>query len=161
MHQDSPHVFLRSLNWLLYDGQEDHPLSCFAGIINPQTGELRYAMAGKTGAYVIGQRGEERRLGTPEPTPALGASRSTVYPLLSEQIEPKETIVLFTPGVTTAKNRQEETFGEGRFVNILCDGFGQLASAMLKEMLSDLRNFTAGGSQPDDITVLLAHRVDI
>jgi len=26
-------------------------------------------------------------------------------------------------------------------------------------MLTDLRNFTEGGSQPDDITVLLAHRV--
>ena len=67
--------------------------------------------------------------------------------------------MLFTPGVTTAKNRQGETFGEERFINILCDGFGQLASAMLKEMLTDLRNFTEGGQQPDDITVILAHRV--
>ncbi len=65
----------------------------------------------------------------------------------------------YTPGVTTAKNRRDETFGEGRYVNILCDGFRQLASSMLKEMLNDLRNFTEGGSQPDDITVLLAHRV--
>lgn len=68
-------------------------------------------------------------------------------------------MVLFTPGVTTAKNRRDETFGEERFVNILCDGFGQLASAMLKDMLTDLRNFTEQGSQPDDITVILAHRV--
>ena len=79
--------------------------------------------------------------------------------MLRETIEPGESLVVFTPGVTTAKNSKGETFGEERFVNILCDGFGQLASNMLKEMLSDLRNFTEGGLQPDDITMLLAHRV--
>ena len=159
MHQDSPSVYLRSLNWLLYDGRPDHPLHCFAGVIDPPTGQLRYSLAGHVGAFIVSARGEERSLAPDQPTPELGVSRSTVYPLLSEQLEPGETLVLFTPGVTTAKNRRDETFGEERFVNILCDGFGQLASATLKEMLTDLRNFTEGGSQPDDITVLLAHRV--
>ena len=79
--------------------------------------------------------------------------------MLTENLESAESLVVFTPGVTTAKNAKEETFGEERFVNILCDGFGQLASSMLKEMLTDLRNFTEGGKQPDDITVLLAHRL--
>lgn len=159
MHQDTPAVVLRSLNWLLYDGQRDHPLHCFVGVIDPPTGQMRYAVAGHVGAYIIGQRGEERRLGPREPAAPLGVAKSTVYPLLPEQLEPGETLVLFTNGVTTAKNRRGETFGEERFVNILCDGFGQLASAMLKEMLTDLRNFTEAGSQPDDITVILAHRV--
>lgn len=159
MHQDPPNVFLRSLNWLLYDGQKDHPLACLAAQIDPATGQMRYAIAGHLGAYIIGQRGEDRALGSSDPLPELGESKNIVYPLLPEQLEPGETLVLFTPGVTTAKNRREETFGEERLVNILCDGFGQLASAMLKEMLTELRNFTEGGSQPDDITVILAHRV--
>lgn len=160
MHADAPHVFLRSLNWLLYDGQPDHALHCFMGYLDPNTGQLRYAMAGATGAYVIGGRGEERKLGSHEPTPALGLDKATTYGTLTEQVEPGETLVVFTPGVTTAKNRQGQVFGEDRFVNILCDGFGQLASGLLKEMLSDLQSFTEGGQQPNDITVLLAHRVD-
>jgi len=159
MHQDNPAVCLRMLNWLLYDGQPDHPLECFVGVIDPATGKMSCSHAGHVGAYIIDPRGEARRLGAAEPLAALGVSKGTVYPLLPEQLEPEETLVLFTPGVTTAKNRQDETFGEERFVNILCDGFGQLASAMLKEMLTDLRNFTEGGQQPDDITVILAHRV--
>lgn len=159
MHQDTPAVFLRSLNFMLYDGQKDHPLNCFAGVIEPGTGVLRYSVAGDIGAYIIGHRGEERRLGSEESAPSLGIVKNTMYPLLPEQLDPGETVVLFTPGVTTAKNRREETFGRDRFVNILCDGFGQLASNMLKEMLTDLRNFTEQGSQPDDITVILAHRV--
>lgn len=159
MHQDNPGVCLRMLNWMLHDGQRDHPLACFVGVIDPTSGLMRYALAGHLGACIIGQRGEARLLGSDEPAVPLGTAKSTVYPLLSEQLEPGETLALFTPGVITAKNRRDEVFGEERFVNILCDGFGQLASAMLKEMLTDLRTFTEGGSQPDDITVILAHRV--
>lgn len=159
MHLDAPHTILRMLNHLLYDGQQDHPLDCFVGVIDPASGELRIAQAGWMGAYIIGARGEERRLGPPVPTPSVGLDKAAVYTQLSETLGPSETLVLFTPGVTTARNRQDQIFGEERFVNILCDGFGQLASAMLKEMLSDLRQFTEAGKQPDDITVLLAHRV--
>ena len=159
LHKDPPHVFLRSLNWVLYDGEDDHPLNCFVGTIDPQTGQIRYALAGEARAFIIGNRGEERRLGTLEPTPPLGVVRSAAYALLPEQLAPSETLVVFTPGVTTARNRNNEVFGEERFINILCDGFGQLASAMLKEMLTDLRSFTEGGVQPEDITVLLAHFV--
>ena len=159
IHQDNPAACLRMLNWMLYDGQKDHPLECLIGVIDPDSGVLRYSVAGHLGAYIIGQRGEPRKLGGAEPVPALGLVKSTVYPLLPEQLESSETLVLFTPGVVTAKNRREEVFGEERFVNLLCDGFGQLASTMLKEMLTDLRNFTEAGSQPDDITVILAHRV--
>jgi serine phosphatase RsbU (regulator of sigma subunit) len=59
--------------------------------------------------------------------------------------------------VTAARNKHGESFGQDRFVDILCDGFGQLASSMLKEMLTDLRGFTQGGALPNDITVILAH----
>ena len=158
MHQDAPHVCLRSLNWLLFDGLKDHLLDCFVGALDPTTGLLRYSIAGTLGAYIIGQRGDERPLGG-DPQPPLSDARTVEYPPLTEQLESDETLVLFTPGVTTARNRAGEVFGHERFVNILCDAFGQQASGALKDMLSDLRVFTAGGSQPDDVTVVLAHRM--
>lgn len=159
MHQDAPHVFLRSLNHILFDPAKDRLLNSFVGLIDPATGQLKYAMAGNTGAFIIGLRGEERRLAPSTLEPTLGENRAFGYTLLSEQLESSETLVLFTPGVVTAKNRSGQVFGEDRFVNFLCDGFGQLASQLLKEMFTDLRSFTEGGLQPDDITVILAHRV--
>ena len=159
MHMDAPHVFLRSLNLVLYDPTSDHRLDAFMAVIDPPSGTMRFSLGGEIGAFIIGQRGIERRIG-PEPAlPALAAARQTSYATYEEQLESGETLVLFTPGVITAQNRKGETFGQERFINILCDGFGQLASAMLKEMLSDLQNFTEGGLQPEDITVILAHRV--
>jgi len=159
MHQDLPHIFLRSLNVLLYDGTEEVAVDCFMGAIDPESGRMRYAAAGGIGAYIIDARGQERRL-VPEPVPpALGMQRDTQYETRPDVLEHGETLVLYTPGVVTARNREGEVFGEERFLNILCDGFGQLASQTLKEMLNDLQNFTQGGSQPEDITVILTHRV--
>ena len=158
MHMDAPHIQLRSLNNILYDGNTDHPLDCFIGVVEPWTGNMRFAQAGKTGAYIISARGEERPLAAKTPLPALGMQKNPEYVQQPEKIQPGETLVLHTPGVVTARNSKGEIFGEERFVNILCDGFGQQASSMLREMLSDLQQFTESGSQPDDITVILAHR---
>lgn len=158
MHQDAPNVFLRSLNWILFDPAKDRALNCFIGTIDPATGVIQYSLAGAIGAYVIDARGTERTLRPSPELPSLGLDRSVQYPLLTETLDSDENLVLFTPGVTTAKNSKGEVFSEVRFVNILCDGFGQLASQLLKEMLTDLRAFTESGMQPDDITVLLAHR---
>lgn len=158
MHLDAPHLFLKTLNALMYDGQQDHPLDCFVGVIEPPTGQMRYARAGQIGAYIISNRGEERFLGTPQRTPPLGVVRDATYNLHPERLEPGETLAMFTAGVARARNAKGQVFGEDRFINILCDGFGQLASNMLKEMLHDLQQFTEAGTQPDDITVLLAHR---
>lgn len=158
MHQDNPQMFLRSLNWLLYDPAEPHPLNCLMGAINPKTGLMRYAVAGEVGANMISARGEARKLENKSPLPALGIDKAVDYPILSEQIEQDETLVIYTPGVTTAQNQNGEVFGADRFVDILCDGFGQLASTTLKEMYNEVRGFTEAGKQPNDITVLLAHR---
>lgn len=158
MHNDPPHLFMRSLNVLLYDGLGDRAVDCLMATIDPETGEMRYAMAGKIGAYIIGGRGEERKF-PDQGLPPCGVERSVSYNTLSEQLDSAETTVLFTPGVVTARNRKGDAFGQDRFINILCDGFGQLASSMLKEMLSDLQHFTEGGQQPEDITVILAHKV--
>jgi serine phosphatase RsbU (regulator of sigma subunit) len=159
MHLDRPHIYLRTMNALMYDGAQDHPLELFTGVIHPPTGRMKFALAGNLGAYIISARGEERRLEAPARTPPLGVDKNAAYDELTEELAAGETLVLFTPGVITARNGKEVTFGEERLVNILCDGFGQLASSMLKDMLTDLRNFTEAGAQPDDITVILAHRV--
>ena len=158
MHLDAPHTFLRSINNILYDGANDHLLDCFVGVIEPHTGNMRFAQAGRMGAFIISARGEQRILSPKEETPAISATRDCQYKLCREKLQPGETIALFTPGVVTARNSKGEIFGEERFANILCDGFGQQASITLREMLSDLQQFTEGGTQPEDITVILAHR---
>jgi serine phosphatase RsbU (regulator of sigma subunit) len=157
MHLDAPHIFIRMVNTLIFDGQGEHGIDCIMGVIDPASGKMQYSYAGDIGAYVISARGEERSL-VAAGLPPVGRQRDHAYASLMSELEEGETLALFTDGVVSASNGKGENFGRERFVNILCDGFGQLASAMLKEMLSDLKSYTEGGSQPDDITVILAHR---
>ena len=159
MHMDAPHIFLRSLNVLICDSDPEHVMDCFMGVIDPASGKLRFALGGDIGAYIIGARGEERRLGGETPPPPVGFDRKTAYDTLADNLASGETLAFFTPGVVSARSRNGEVFGRDRFVDILGDGFGQLASAMLKELLTELQNFTEGGSQPEDITMVLAHYV--
>lgn len=158
MHQDTPAVFLRTLNWMLHEGQGDHPVDCFVAAIDPPTGQMRYSVAGRVGACIIDRRGESRRLGATDALPALGVAKSTVYPLLPEQLESRETLAVYSRGISTASNRDGQSFGEERFVNLLCDGFGQPSAALMEDVVADLRSFTAEGSQPDDISLILIHR---
>jgi serine phosphatase RsbU (regulator of sigma subunit) len=159
MHQDTPNIFLRSLNWLMYDGQKDHPLHCCEVVLEPKSGKLRYALAGDVGACIIDARGEVRALRPEAETQPLGSGRNAQYELLGEQLETGETLALYTPGVLGATNRDGEAFGLERFLTILCDGFGQYASTTLKELIAELESFSEGGTRPEDITVILAHRV--
>jgi len=159
MHLDAPQVILRTLNNIMYDGLPDHRLDCFIGVIEPHTGNMRFAQAGKMGAYIISARGEERALSPKAPTPSISESKDFDFKLYPQKLRSGETLALFTPGVVTARNSKGEIFGEERFISILCDGFGQQASGMLRDLLSDLQQFTESGAQPDDITVILAHRL--
>ena len=45
-----------------------------------------------------------------------------------------------------------------RLRKILCNGFGLSARTALDEILVDLTAFSEGGYQPQDVTILLAHR---
>lgn len=159
MHVHSPSTALKSLNYLLYDGTGELETDVLMGVLDPSTGKLTFSVAGGLKAYIISARGEERMITPDAPPPPLAQVKSVDYGMLETTLEPEETLVLYTPGVITAKNSAGEIFGEERFIDLLADGFGQQASAMLKEMLHDLQAFTQSGTQPEDITVILAHRM--
>lgn len=158
MHQDTPAAFLGAMNWLLYNGQQDHPLNCFAACINPEDGALHYALAGDVGALIFDDRGEPRDLRPNAIQPSLSTERGTQYVLRSTRLEAGETLALFSSGILHARNRAGEEFGEERLTDLLGDGFGLAVGARLEDLQSELKSFSDFGFQPLDVTVLLAHR---
>ncbi len=158
LHADPPHVLLRELNWLLHDTRDPCALSCVSIIINPRTGVCQYCAAGTICAIVVDTSGERRVLAD-RTAEAIGLA---AHPTLSSQISkilPSETLVLYTPGWHTLETPSGESLGESRFVDALRDGFGQSASAALDGLQMDLADYLNSGRQPDDMTVLLLHRV--
>ncbi len=71
-------------------------------------------------------------------------------------LEPGQTFVLFSDGVSEAMNREEDFYGEERLLAALAGASGRQPAAIVKHLLSDVRAFTDGAKQSDDITVVAA-----
>jgi sigma-B regulation protein RsbU (phosphoserine phosphatase) len=71
-------------------------------------------------------------------------------------LEPGDTFVLFSDGVSEAMSATEEFYGEERLLAALSKCSGQPAGVMVRHVLDDVRAFAAGAKQSDDITVVVA-----
>jgi sigma-B regulation protein RsbU (phosphoserine phosphatase) len=71
-------------------------------------------------------------------------------------IEPGDTFVLFSDGVSEAMNNADEFYGEERLLATLESCGGASAGDIVKSVMADVRAFAAGAKQSDDITVLAA-----
>jgi sigma-B regulation protein RsbU (phosphoserine phosphatase) len=71
-------------------------------------------------------------------------------------LEPGDTFVLFSDGVSEAMNAAEEFYGEDRLLAALATADRSTPAEVVNRVMTDLRAFTAGAKQSDDITVLAA-----
>jgi sigma-B regulation protein RsbU (phosphoserine phosphatase) len=71
-------------------------------------------------------------------------------------LEPGDTFVLFSDGVSEAMNPADEFYGEERLLAALSTMSGASAGKTVTHLMSDVRAFTAGAKQSDDITILAA-----
>jgi sigma-B regulation protein RsbU (phosphoserine phosphatase) len=72
-----------------------------------------------------------------------------------------DSILVHTDGITDAENMAHEMFGKKRLANLICslashDGAGEPSAtvAMAQRVIEEVRDFTSGASQADDITLL-------
>lgn len=159
LHNDPPHAFARELNWLMYDERDPSTVDALYLLIDPPSGKIRYCRAGKVGALIINARGEPRALPAGD-APPIGQVRDFKYSACGETLAPGETLVLYTRGVATCSNAQGDRFGERRFLESVCDGFGQPPSQTIQDLTYELTSFFQDGKHPDDVTIVILHRTD-
>lgn len=157
LHNDPPHAFARELNWLMYDESDPSTVDALCLLLDPPTGKVRYCRAGKIGALIISARGEPRALQSGE-SPPVGHARNFHYESRTESLGPGETLVLYTRGVASCLNAAGERFGERRFLELVCDSFGQPPAATIQDLTYELTAFFADGRHADDITIVLLRR---
>jgi sigma-B regulation protein RsbU (phosphoserine phosphatase) len=91
------------------------------------------------------------------PSSGRPAGLMVVNPIERETfaLEPGDTFVLFSDGVSEAMNTAEDFYGEERLLTALSGG-GASAADTVTQVLRDVRAFAAGAKQSDDITILAA-----
>ncbi len=65
-----------------------------------------------------------------------------------------DTLVLYTDGVTEAFNKNDEEYDDKRLTISLRQAVGLDAGKLIDKIISDVRQFTNGVEQSDDITCM-------
>ena len=66
-----------------------------------------------------------------------------------------DTIVLYTDGITEAKNKDLEDFGNVQFEQILLNNCGKEADEISNKVIREVTLFSQSNSQHDDITLVI------
>jgi serine phosphatase RsbU (regulator of sigma subunit) len=88
----------------------------------------------------------------------LGAFRGMSFTEEETVLEPGDTLVLYTDGVTEARDADGRFFGEERLKSaVLFAGAGS-AREMVQAIVTAVKEFTGPEEQADDLTILVAKR---
>ncbi|MDA0240295.1 MAG: CHASE2 domain-containing protein [Proteobacteria bacterium] len=136
----------------------ENPASMFvttiAGVIDARTGELEFCNAGHDHPYVC-YPGRPPRLLESTGGPPLCVIDGFPYPMERARLEPGETLVLFTDGVTEAMTATNKMYGLKRLSELLTDQDADLSAQDIVEALyDDVKIFVDRADPSDDITIM-------
>jgi sigma-B regulation protein RsbU (phosphoserine phosphatase) len=127
----------------------------FFGVLDPTNGSLVYINGGHVPPLVIGAQGIKARL---EPTgPAVGLLPDLKFGIEQVDLDPGDTLLVYTDGVTDALSPKDEFFSEERLFSLV-EQPSRSAEDLLRSIQINLHNHIAGADQFDDITLLAARR---
>jgi serine phosphatase RsbU (regulator of sigma subunit) len=125
--------------------------------LEPASGAIRFVGAGHVDTLILRAGGETVTLAS------TGMPLGMLPPLIPFgevrlQLEPGDTLVLFSDGVTDAQNVADDEFGEARLVECLRASAGAPVDTVIANIMAAIDTFAGSAPQFDDITVLLARR---
>jgi serine phosphatase RsbU (regulator of sigma subunit) len=148
----------RHLNQLICNGTAaERFVTMFWCQYDPEEQLLRYVNAGHLAPYVVHnhESGEPTFCRLTEGGPVLGVIPSACYEQGVVPFRPGDTLVLYSDGVVEAENRQDDEFGEERLAAIIDQHATRPAIVLRDAILSEVRKFSHGAPQADDLTLLV------
>ena len=133
-------------------------VTVFYGIYNLETGEIDYTNAGHNPPYVLKHNNQVEALPLSQNF-IVGVFDDFVYKNSSLTLEPGDTLVLYTDGVTEAFNPEKTQFGEAGLEKTLKSVPGAGSQEITEALLEDIHDFAGDEPQSDDITTLMIKRL--
>ena len=130
--------------------------TAFVAELNPATGDLSYICAGHNPPILKREDGSFERL-TSDNIP-LGIELKEDYKTRVTRLERSDLLVIYTDGVTEARNQDQEEFGETRLLSLLETVGEERAALTLSNIMRILDEFVDAAPQHDDITCLIVRR---
>lgn len=116
-------------------------------------GRFRYSNAGQEPPIVVRAGGVLESLDVGGPV--LGLLGIARYEYGETQLRPGDLVVMFSDGVTEARDSGGEEYGRERLAPVLADAHGRDARPVLEDLLASVNAFAGEAPQADDITALV------
>ena len=133
-------------------------VTAFYGIYNIKTGEVTYTNAGHNPPYVVRANGSIERLPISKNI-IVGFIENFQFSEETLHLEPGDTLLLYTDGVTEAVDSELKEYGEERLETLLKNTTQMGCQEMIDAVKADVKAFTEEAEQSDDITLLAIKRL--
>ena len=149
---DPLRVFQHVNDFLCDHSEVGRYATVFFGILD-RAGNLEYLNAGHPSPLVV-RRGEVKELFQEGSFP-VGLIPEATFSLAHATLEPGDTLVLFSDGVTEAADTKDQLFGVPRLSEAVAGQSDAPLADLQKKVVDAVGTFARGASQADDITLLL------
>jgi len=119
------------------------------------SGEIEIVSAGHTPALAISSDGVKQIGSTGLPLGLFASSRYTVDRL---RLEPRDSLLLFTDGISEANDHAGREYGVAGISHAAGDRHGWAPKELVAACLGDLRRHSSGVRQADDQTLVAIQR---
>jgi sigma-B regulation protein RsbU (phosphoserine phosphatase) len=125
-------------------------------VLNARDNTLTMCNAGQTQpVHRAAKTGETAFIESRGDTFPLGILDDVAYRETQLELSPGDRVVLYTDGIVEAMNEQEEMFGFDRLLEMVQSSKSGTAEDLLNEVVTEVRDFTGGALQHDDLTVIV------
>ena len=147
-HTDEPDHIVETMNENICEGNEQCMfVTLFVGVLDLQTGRLRYCNAGHDMPYI-----EATHLPCDSNLP-VGLMPDMKYSVQEAMIAPGKILFLYTDGLTEAENGKQKQFGMQRITDVIA-AFEGSPQQLIETMTDTVHAFVGDTEQSDDLTML-------
>jgi len=155
-YQRAAEQLVGQVNLTLWTGSSgDQSANLFAGLVDTNSGEVRFASAGQLGVIVVRADGWQS---LSQPSAALGASPETQYQGQFYDLRPGESLVVFSDGVREALDRNGRPLGEAGLAEALVPHAAAEADELLRMARKRLESHAAAPERLDR-SILVVRRI--
>jgi phosphoserine phosphatase RsbU/P len=155
--ESSPSEAANELNGLLFSaGIEERFITLSLSVLDPERRTLTLASAGHLPIMIRHSNGTVDEIGEDVAGFPLGIVPEGEYKQTQVTLQPGDVVAVFSDGVTDARNLREELYesrDKRRLLRKLADTSGG-PETIGRALLQDIREFSAGHTQVDDITLI-------
>jgi sigma-B regulation protein RsbU (phosphoserine phosphatase) len=131
-------------------------ITAFYAVLDARQGTMRWANAGHPHAFALGADGVAERLGASDPP--IGMFVGTLRVSERPWRPGVDTLLLFTDGISDARNRAGDRLGEEPVLEVATTFRHEAPDEISRRVFSTLDEFTGGLPPRDDLTIVVVQR---